>query len=365
MAKYTIEIWNKDGEPTADIRQYCSNLRWSKVLNGSEQVSFQIDLLRFEKLLKNLGLENDPFSFFEVGRNDIRIKRNGQYIIGCNVYSFDYSTSDPTITFTVNCVGYLNFYKTQYVTADYNQWYQEDILNDVIIKCNAKRGGDYGVTRGVSIGGGVVKRDRHYSRKEVASLIQQMSEVINGCDFDFSPDKKFNTYDTKGTYRPSVRLTYPGNIQTFSVSRSIEKVSNFVYGLGSGNGSDAVQSTAEDTASEDYLYRREKIATWNSVTRQDTLDEHTDAVLHYTKDIIELPSVTLRPETLDLSVVDVGDTVSLDISGSAVLDHIEGNYRIEQIECAVDDNDSETVQLTFDNLDIDEIIAQQEPEEES
>lgn len=364
MAKYTIEIWNKDGEPVADIRQYCSNLRWSKVLNGSEQVSFQIDLLRFEKLLKNLGLENDPFSFFEVGRNDIRIKRNGQYIIGCNVYSFDYSTSDPTITFTVNCVGYLNFYKTQYVTASFVDTPQQDILWGIIDLCNQKNGGDYGVRKGTHIGSTVV-RVRNYERKEVASAIQQMSDVIGGCDFDFSPDKKFNTYETKGTYRPSVRLTYPGNIQEFSVSRSIEKVSNFVYGLGSGNGSDAVQSTAEDTTSENYLYRREKIATWNSVTRQETLDEHTNAVLHYTKDVIELPSVTLRPETLDLSVVDVGDTISLDIKGSSVLNHIGGNYRIEQIECAVDDNDSETVQLTFDNLDIDEIIAQQEPEEES
>lgn len=364
MAKYEIEIWDKN-KPVADIRHICSNFGWSKELNGSESVSFDIDLYRFEKILETVGRGGDPFGFFEVGRNDIRIKRNGQYIIGCNVYSFNYQTNEPSITMSVTCVGYLNYYKTRYITADYTQWYQEDILNDVIIKCNAMTGGDYGVRRGVSIGGQKIKRDRHYTRKEVASLIQQMSNVIGGCDFDFSPDKKFNTYERKGTYRPSVRLVYPGNVQEFSVTRSVERVSNYIHGIGSGNGRDAVQATAEDADSENYLYRREKVATWNSVTLQDTLNEHTNAVLHYTKDIIELPSVTLRDGILDLSEVDVGDTIHLSLASNLSLKHIDGDYRIEQIDVTVDENDSEAVSLTFDDIDIDEIISKQEPESEA
>lgn len=363
MVNYSIEIWNKNGDPIADIRQICSNFKWSKTLNGSEAVSFDIDLFRFEKTIKTLGFNGEPFEFFEVGRSDIRIKRNGVYLIGCNVYSFNYTTNDPTITFTVNCVGYLNFYKTQYVTKTYTQVNQEDILWDVIDTCNAKSGGDYGIRQGTHTGG-TTKRDRTYERKEVASLIQQMSNVIDGCDFDFSPDKKFNTYEAKGTYRPSVRLAYPGTIQSFNITRSIEKVANYIYGIGSGNGEDAIQSTAEDVLSEDYLYRREKIATWNSVSVQSTLDEHTNATLHSLADIIELPSITLRPGTLDLSEVDVGDTIHLEIKSNISLQHINGYYRIEKINCAVDENDSETVQLTFDDLDIDEIISNQEEEDE-
>lgn len=360
MSKYAIEIWDKSGKPLADIRKLCSGLKWSKTLNNSESVSFDIDLNELEKTIKDLGYSEDVFGFFEVGRSDIRIKRDNDYIIGCNVYSFNYATNDPSVKVTVQCVGYLNFYKTQYITADYVQWYQEDILNDIIIKCNQKTGGNYGVTRGVSIGGGRIKRDRSYSRKEVASLILQMSQVINGPDFDFSPDKKFNTYSAKGAYRPDVRLTYPGNIQDFSFNRTVEKVANYIYGIGSGNGDDAVQSTAEDTVSENHIYRREKVMTWNSVTQQDTLDEHTNASLHYYKDIIELPSVTLRDNTLDLSQVDVGDTISLELLSNISLRHVNGFYRIEKIDCVVDDQDSEKVQLTFDNLDINEIIEEQE-----
>lgn len=365
MARYEIELWNKNNEPVADIRRYCYGLSWSKTLNGADALTFSIDLNRFESLLSTLGFTNDPFGFFEVGRFDVRIKRNGQYILGANAYRFNYSTNDPSITMTVECVGYLNFYKTQYVTATFQDVPQHEILWQVINQCNQKPGGDYGIRQGTHTGA-IVRRVRHYTRKEVASLIQQMSSVINGCDFSFTPDKKFNTYEAKGVYRPSVVLHYGegGNIQNFSFSRSIEKTANYIYGLGSGNGDDVVSHESEDTASENYLYRRERIITWNSVTRDDTITEHTESALHSLKDIVELPAITLRNDTLDLSVVDVGDTVVVDLGDNLLLKHIKGDYRITDIVCNVDENDSEVVKLSFDSLDIDEIIQSQDSEDD-
>lgn len=366
MAHYEIEIWNKNGQPVADIRQYCSGLSWSKTLNGSETLTFSIDLNRIEALLTSLGFAGSPFDFFEVGRCDIRIKRNGEYLLGTNVYRFTYSTNDPSVTMVVECVGYLNFYKTQYVTADFNQVAQNQILWSVINQCNQKHGGDFGVRQGTH-SGAIVKRDRHYKRKEVASLIEQMSNVIDGCDFSFTPDKKFNTYEAKGTYRPSIVLYYGegGNIQSFSFSRSVEKVANYVYALGSGNGDDVVEYDSEDEPSEDYLYRRERILTWNSVTQDSTITEHSRAALHALKDIIEIPSVTLRNDLLDLNVVDVGDTVIVNLNSNLMLKHINGDYRIETITCNVDENDSESVTLQFDNLDIEEIMQAQDSEEDN
>lgn len=44
-------------------------------------------------------------------------------------------------------------------------------------------------------------------------------------------------------------------------------------------------------------------------------------------------------------------------------EHIRGFYRIEKIEVDVDENDAEEVTLTFDNLSVDDIIAQQEENE--
>lgn len=361
MAKYAIEIWNKDGIPVADIRHICTSFSWSKTLNGSESVGFTVDLKRLEDILASVGYSNDPFGFMEVGRHDIRIKRNGKYIVGANVYRFNYTSSFNSITMRVECVGYLNFYKTQYITASYSNTPQQDIMWDVINRCNQKTGGDYGVRRGIH-SGETVRRDRNYERKEVANLIQQISNITNGCDFEFTPDKVFNTYYTKGTYRPSVRLTYPGNIQSFNFTRTLDKVANYVYGVGSGTGDEAVQSQAEDTNSEEYLYRREKVAIWNSVTDQATLDEHTNSVVHAVANIIELPYITLRDNELDMGEIDTGDTVVVELGAYASISHVSGNYRITDIVCNVDDNDSEEVSLSFDGLDIDQLIQNQESE---
>lgn len=364
MAHYELEVWDKSGQVLGDIRPLCSGLSWAKELNGSETLSFTIDLTRFETYLESIGITANPYEFMEVGRTDIRVKRNGQYILGANVYQITYMTSDPSVYMQVQCVGYLNFYKTQYVTASFSSTNQEDILWGLIAACNAKTGGDYGVTRGTHVGQSV-QRDRNYTRKEVALAIQQMSNVIGGCDFSFTPDKKFNTYDKRGSYRKDVVLSYGdgGNIQSFRFSRSIEKVANFIYGIGSGNGDDAIQSTAEDSTSEGYLYRREKILTWNSVTIQDTLDEHTNSALHLIKDVIELPTITARDGALDLSVVDVGDTIVVDLNVNLSLQHIDGEYRIQTIECQVDENDCELTNVSFDDIDIDEIVATQEANE--
>lgn len=366
MATYNIEIWSKDGYPLADIRQICSNLNWSKTLNGSETLTFTIDLNRYEELLKSLGYATAPFDLMEVGRNDIRVRRNGVYILGTNVYRFNFITEDPSITVNVLCVGYLNYYKTRYVTMDFDsETSQDEILFQVIEQCNSETGGDYGVRRGAVLGN-MRTRTRHYKRKEVASLIQQMSNCIGGPDFDFTPDKLFNIYETKGTYHPNIELVYPalggkpGNIQAFNFTRSIDNVANFVMGIGSGNGEDAVQSVAEYPAGESDLYRREKIVTWNSVSRQDTLDEHTNSVLHQIQDIIEIPTVTLKDGVLNLNEVDVGDTINLNLASNITLRHINGPYRIHKIECVVDNNDAESVTVSFDDLDIDNIIANQQ-----
>ena len=55
-------------------------------------------------------------------------------------------------------------------------------------------------------------------------------------------------------------------------------------------------------------------------------------------------------------VVKLGSNISLE--------HIDGDYRIQTIECSVDDNDSEVVKLSFDDLDIDEIVQAQGSEDE-
>ena len=359
MAKYEIEVWSKDNKPMGDIYHLCKNLKWSKTRNDADTLTFDIDLHKYEEYIQAIGFTQNPSEFMEVGRNDIRVKRNGVYIVGTNIIKFEYSVNDPSITMKVSATGYLNYYKKRYVTVNYTATPQEDILWGVIQACNAMTGGNYGITRGTHTGGTVL-RDRNQVRKEVKSFFQQMSQVLGGCDFEFTPDKKLNTFEVQGVHRPDMRLAYPDNISSFSFARSVENVSNFIYGIGSGNGEDAIQTTAEDTGSEAYLYRRESIVTYNSVTDATTLAQNTAAVLHYTANPIELPSITVQDGALDYSVVGIGDTIPVEMGGNKSLAHINGFYRIESINCSVDENGSETAEVTFDDIDVDAIIAKQE-----
>ena len=358
MAKYEVLVYSKDGNPMGNIFALCQNFQWIKTRNEAYACSFDLDLNKYEEYIEAIGFVANPYDFLEVGRNDIRIKREGQWLLGTNVVKFSYSVDENSVMMKVQCTGYLNFYKTQYVNISYNNTPQHEIMWGVIDQCNQKNGGDYGITQGAHVGS-IVFRNRNQVRKEVKTFLQQMAEVLGGCDFEFTADKKFNTFDAIGTYRPDMRLTYPGNIASFSFDRSVEKVANFIYGIGSGNGEDAVYAEAEDGPSEDYLYRREKIATYNSVVEFDTLAENIEAVKHYSKDPIELPTITVQDGVLDLSAVGVGDTLPVEMNGSKQLSHINGFYRIESITCNVDENGSETVALTFDDIDIEGIIALQ------
>lgn len=360
MAKYKVVVFSKEGLPMGNIFTLCENFSWSKTRNDAESVSFDLNLHRYEEYLEEIGLGAEPHSFLETGRNDIRIMRNGQWLLGVNVIKFGYSGGDKGVTMKVSCSGYLNYYKKRYIDIDYDDTPQEEIIWGVIEAANAKYGGDYGIRQGLHIGGTVL-RDRHQVRKEIKSFIQQMTEVLGGPDIEITHDKFLNTYEAIGSYRPDIRLVYPGNIAGWSFDRSVERVSNFIYGIGSGNGDDAIQAEAEDEDSEDYLYRREQIVTYNSVVDETTLQQNIDALKHYAANPIELPTITVEDGVLDLSTVGIGDTLPIEMRGNKSLAHINGFYRIESIVCSVDKNGAETVNLTFDDIDVEDIIAIQDP----
>lgn len=358
MAKYKIEVFSKNNVALGDISALVSGLTWSKTRNDAESVEFELDLLQFENYIKKIGFAKNPFEFLEAGRSEIKLCRNNKPLLVALVQKLDYSITTNGAKIKVAAYGYLNFYKTIYHDINFTNTPQQEILWRTIEEINQKPGGDCGIRRGEHIGK-TIKRDRNFKRKEVKSFIQQMSEVIGGVDFEITPEKKFNTYDAIGVYRPDVRLEFPKNIGSVKFPRSINSTFNFIYGIGSGNGDDAIQISAGDSLSISEYYRREKIASYNSVVNVKTLDENIRAVLAASKDIFELPSVSVGDGVLDLSKVSVGDTIVLNLDNYLSIKHISGNYRIEAIKVSVDSNGAESVDLTFDDLNIDNIISAQ------
>lgn len=359
MGRYEIEVWNKNGVLLGDIRHLAEGLKWSKQRNSHETVDFTMDLAKYESYIASIGVSANPYDFMEVLATDIRIKRDGKYLIGANIIKFGYSPADPSVRMSVSCTGYLNYFKDQYLDIGYTNVPQGDILWGVINQTQLKTGANFGITRGDKTST-LMNRDRNFTRKNVKDFLVQMTNVIKGPDFEFTPDKKFNSYDAMGSYRPDIRLVYPENVDSFSFERRGDVLYNYIYGIGSGNGDDAVQAFASDSFSMTDYYRREKIASFNSVVREETLQENTDGVLEITKDVRELPSFTVHDGILDLNDVGIGDTIYAELRNFKSLEHIKGFYRIEKIDCAVDENDAETVTITFDDFSIDDIIQTQE-----
>ena len=361
MAEYKIEVYSKNGKCLGDIRHLAQGLKWTEQRNAAETVSFRMDLARYEEYVKKTGMR--PYDFMDAGTTDIRVVRNGKDRVGAHLIKTVFSPNDPSVDIELSFTGYLNYFKDAYVDADYDKTGQGDIAWGVINQYQGKQDGDFGIRRGRFTSLGKNPRQRHQKRANVKDFLVRLSNVIDGPDFQFTPDKKFNTFDAMGSYRPDIRLSYPGNVASFGFERSVDSLANYVIGIGSGNGDDAPSTYATDPYSRKALYRREKIVTFSSVVRETTLQENTNGVLELLKDVRELPSFTLSDGVLDLNGVGLGDTIYIEMNGYIMFEHIRGFYRIEKIEVDVDENDAEEVTLTFDNLSVDDIIAQQEEDE--
>ena len=361
MAEYKIEVYSKNGKCLGDIRHLAQGLKWTEQRNAAETVSFRMDLARYEEYVKKTGMR--PYDFMDAGTTDIRVVRNGKDRVGAHLIKTVFSPNDPSVDIELSFTGYLNYFKDAYVDADYDKTGQGDIAWGVINQYQGKQDGDFGIRRGRFTSLGKNPRQRHQKRANVKDFLVRLSNVIDGPDFQFTPDKKFNTFDAMGSYRPDIRLSYPGNVASFGFERSVDSLANYVIGIGSGNGDDAPSTYATDPYSRKALYRREKIVTFSSVVRETTLQENTNGVLELLKDVRELPSFTLSDGVLDLNDVGLGDTIYIEMNGYIMFEHIRGFYRIEKIEVDVDKNDAEEVTLTFDNLSVDDIIAQQEEDE--
>lgn len=120
VTQYDLEIWDwKSGLYIADISHIVLdgiNISWA--LNDIETLNFDIDLIQFEKKCAMMGVT--PEEVLTPYVHDIRVRRNGEYILGAQVVETNIQINEqepPAIQ--VKCTGFLNLFKDQYIT---NSW---------------------------------------------------------------------------------------------------------------------------------------------------------------------------------------------------------------------------------------------------
>lgn len=130
---YDVEIWDwRTRTYVADISNIVDGLSIDWKLNDVEDVSFSLDLIQFEKRCKAMGTTPDQVLTPYV--HDLRIRRNGEYIIGCQVVETNIQIDNDTPPrIEVRCSGFLNLFKDSYLTMPWKGYTYSEIAEKLII----------------------------------------------------------------------------------------------------------------------------------------------------------------------------------------------------------------------------------------
>lgn len=348
QGKYELELW-VNGSQVGDISQLAQNRRFTLTRNASEELAFLMDLTAFEQYCESLGAV--PQAVLEAYVTDIRVKRNGIYYFGVQVSDMQYNMNQSGTNIEVRATGFLDLFKDRYVTKSYSNYERTDIARDLLAE--SQSGGslnNWGVVNGPSqYNTGITDTERDYIDQNVRDALVNLTNLSNGnFDFKFNYDRSFETFEMAGTSRPGYNFTYPYNVTSMTIPHTALNLYNYVIGLGSGFGEETLRTIVTDATSRANYGTRQKIISFNSVSRQQTLDENTYSYLQKVKDILELPKLKLNGELADLSILGIGDRIPVEVQGHSAIP-LNDTYRVEQIEVSLDENDAEDITLTVDN----------------
>lgn len=347
--KYEFELWI-NGAQVGDITRLAQNRRFTITRNGSEQLSFLMSLTAFEAYCESLGAV--PQAVLEAYVTDVRVKRNGNYLFGVHVVDMQYNLNQGGINIEVKATGFLDLFKDRYITKVYDGYERVAIAQDLLAETQdtGNPDDDFEVVLGTQqYDTGIEDTERNYVDQNVRDAIVNLTNLSDGnFDFRFNYDRSFETFGQIGSNRPELKFTYPYNITGGTVSRTATNLWNYIIGLGSGFGEEALRTVTADAVSRGNYKTRQKIVSFNSVSVQQTLDENTYAYLQRVKDILQLPKFNVSGEFADLDLLSVGDRVPVEVQGHAALP-INGTYRIEQLDVDLDENNAENIAITVDN----------------
>lgn len=194
VPQYDVEIWSwrNSFQYVADISNIIvDGLNFSWVLNDVESLDFSIDLIQFEKKCAQMGVK--PAEVLTPYVHDIRLRRNGKYILGCQIVEANISISNNTPpTIQVRCTGFLNLFKDRYLSYPIGGKSAADISCELIRKSQLN-----------PYPAGLIKNptgdiDTSYWLATSGVLSQAGTEAYSGSG-GFKNNQSTNVYNTNGT----------------------------------------------------------------------------------------------------------------------------------------------------------------------
>ena len=335
--KYTIELWSADGVRICEITHLARNIYWSEERNEAEMLQFSMDLDAFEDYMEN-NVKADVLSNFREGQTEIKIKENGEYLFGTQIYYAPIEINgDGSMSIVVTAQGYLNFFNSRYPdpTISYSSEESVEIFYDLVRQAQAVTNGDYGVIippSGYYVTG--VTRDRNYELYTSSTKLnmQRLTNLADGnFDFKFLADKTLMTYAQVGSPRTDFLIDFNrtkkrSTFDRATLSRGANNLFNQIIGIGSGFGADQLISIKNDTDSQVEFGLRQAPVQFNEVKVQATLDENAQARLDRVKSLLRMPQITLSGADLPTTRIEIGDILPLRFTGRKLIEDMTGLY---------------------------------------
>ncbi len=349
-SRYITEIYDGSGNLIADLSGKVRGLTFSVTRNRAENISLTLDMNQMMELAR--GLKQNVSELFAVDINEVRILREDSdginNIVAGQIDLVVASLDGNDKTLVVQARGWLDLFSKRYTAASVTHT-ATDASTIAWNSINTSQGlsnGNFGITQGALTTSKT--RTRTYEYKDIKELIIQLSEVIDGFDFEFTWDKIFNTfYPRQGADNAdAITLEYPRNIKTINLPIDGTAIVNKVIARGQGFGDEQLVEERTDATSQLVYKLRERVADFNDVKESTTLQEHGDEILRVDTSPFAIPQITLRENSSPVikKEIWVDDPVKVNVLEDDFFDAIKGIiYRIESINVGVDENGIETV----------------------
>lgn len=303
MLEYRIKVKNGSGEYIGEFDTF-KDLRFGRRFNNYRSASFAIPVLS-EKAASLVFLR---VYTIEIYRDNVLVWAGEQASRRGDLKSNDNSWV------IITCYDWLERYNKRRTGASrvFDQTDAGQIAATLIEETQDQTNGDFGTTIGTIEE--TMPRDRTYENDNIMESIINLTNVINGFDFEFTPYNVFNVYETLGSDRTdSIIFKHGFNMQNVTIDEDFVTPINRAIVLGEQNNEDdLVRIVRDNTASQDVYKLREDTVPTREVSEQETLEEKGDSMLRkYGLPLLKLDIDVTAKNTPNITQFNIGDIIKV------------------------------------------------------
>lgn len=344
MITYKILVKDASGNNIGEFEKF-RNLKFNKRLNnyGTCQFEVPVDDPKIASLISLRRYSVEIYRYDnttglliwageQASRQGNLDDKGGNWVL---IYCYDW-LEQLNSRFTADEVSY------EGIDAGQIAW---DLIDDSQTQSN----GDFGITEGTIEA--TQNRDRTYYNKNILEAIIELSNVINGFDFEINTSKVFNVKGVIGADRTdSVILEYGINVTAMRIMEDFSKIVNRGIVLGdSGYIGDPLRVERDDAGAQALYKVREALVSETTTSEQDTLEEKGDALIRkYEAPLYKVSMNIARGGTPSIADFALGDVITLKVQSGIY--NINEDFRIYEWTVSYSDDNTETLDLVLGNF---------------